>query len=106
MEQEENSAGKHLLAIGLVAIIGLTGLVLMYTETGITAQAVMPEIGDVTINRCNEGQLMLDARGVDMLRTAGRAKYGKDFSPYAAAHINFNNVGYCSDISVVKELLG
>jgi len=106
MAPEESSSGRHLLAVGLVAIIGLAGLVLMFQETGMTAQATKPGIGDVTINGCNEGQLMLDARGVEMLKKAGRAKYGADFSPYAAAHINYNQVGYCSDTAVVKELLG
>jgi len=106
MEQTEDHSGRHLLAVGLVAIIGLTGLVLMFQETGTTAQAVRPGISDLTINGCNAGELMLDARGVEMLKNAGRAKYGDDFSPYTAAQINFNQVGYCANAAVVKELLG
>jgi hypothetical protein len=106
MEQNENNPTKHLIAVGLVALIGLTGLVLMFQGTGTTAQAVRGGISDVTINGCNGDELLLDGRGVEMLKTAGRAKYGPQFSAYTAARINFNGVAYCAKALVVKELLG
>lgn len=106
MEQEENSTGKHLLAVALVGVIGLAGLVLMVQESGTTAQAVRPGISDKTIAGCNGGEVLLSSRGVEALKEAGRAKYGPDFSPYNAAHIYYNSVGYCASAAVVQELLG
>jgi len=103
MAQEESSDnGRHLLALGLVALIGLTGLVLMFKETTSTGQAVVrsPMIG------CNADEVLLSARGVAALKQRGRAAYGEDFSPYTAASINYNGVGYCANAEVVRELLG
>ena len=105
-QPEENSAAKHLLGVLLVAAIGLTGLVLMFTETSATGQASRPGISDTTINRCNAGEVMLSARGIEALKNAGEAKYGPDFSPYSDAHVNYNGVGYCADADVVRGLLG
>jgi hypothetical protein len=104
--EQENSTGKHLLAVALVGIIGLTGLVIMFNEAGLTAQAIRPGVGDETINTCNQGEVLLSAGGVQALKNAGRAKYGESFSPYDAAKIYYNDVGYCAKADVVRELLG
>jgi hypothetical protein len=103
---EQNSSGKHMLAVALVGVIGLAGLVLMFQEAGFTAQAVRPGISDRTIAGCNGGEVLLSAKGVEVLKQAGRAKYGPDYSPYTAARIYYNSVGYCANAAVVQELLG
>jgi hypothetical protein len=101
-QEEESDNGRHLLALGLVALIGLTGLVLMFKETAGTGQAVAhnPMVG------CNADEILLSARGVAALKQRGRAVHGEDFSPYTAASINYNGVGYCANAAVVRELLG
>ncbi len=104
--QEESQTGKHLLALVLVAAIGLIGLVVMFKETGFIGQVMRPGISDKTIIGCNNDEILLSARGVDALKNAGRAKYGPDFSPYDAARINYNGVGYCANADVVRSLLG
>ncbi len=106
MEQPENSSGKHILAVALVGVIGLAGLVLMFQETGMTAQAMRPGLSDKTIEGCNYDEVLISANGVEALKRAGRAKYGPDFSPYDAASIYYNDVAYCAKASVVHELLG
>ncbi len=103
---EENSTGKHLLAVGLVAAIGIVGLFLMFVDSGVTAQAMRPGISDNTLVGCNQGEVLLSLKGVEALKQAGRAKYGPEFSPYTAAKINYNGVGYCANAEVVRELLG
>ena len=103
---EPEHPGKHLLAVGLVAFIGLAGLLLLFYETGVTGQAMSIRISDFTIAGCNAGEILLNARGVEALREAGRARYGPDFSPYSDAHISYNGVGYCADAGIVRELLG
>lgn len=102
MSEEAEDNSKHVLALGLVALIGLTGLVLMFQEVNSTGQAVVnsPMIG------CNADEVLLSARGVAALKQRGEAVYGDDFSPYTAASINYNGVGYCADAAVVRELLG
>ncbi len=107
MEQaEESGTGKHLLAVGIVAAIGVVGLFLMFMDTGLTAQAVRPGISDVTLIGCNRGEVLLSPNGVEALKQAGREKYGPDFSPYDAASIYYNQVGYCANAEVVRSLLG
>ncbi len=103
---EESGIGKHLLAVGLVAAIGVVGLFLMFIDTGVTAQASRPGISDNTLVGCNKGELLLSANGVEALKQAGREKYGPDFSPYDAASIYYNQVGYCANAEVVRSLLG
>lgn len=105
MEQTENT-GKHLLAIGLVALIGLTGMVLMFKEVGSTGQVTQVSVGNTKMQTCNDNEVLLSQRGVAALRDKGRARYGEDFSPYTAAHINYNGVGYCADGEVVRDILG
>ncbi|MEM4242849.1 MAG: hypothetical protein QXM31_03020 [Candidatus Woesearchaeota archaeon] len=105
-EAGENHTARHLLAVILVAVIGLAGLLLMFKEAGVTAQAMRPGISDQTIVGCNQGEVLLSDQGVAALKQAGRAKYGPDFSPYNAARINYNGVGYCANAAVVQELLG
>ncbi|MEM4247515.1 MAG: hypothetical protein QXF14_04315 [Candidatus Woesearchaeota archaeon] len=107
MEQpDETHSRKHLLAVVLVAIIGLAGLLLMFNETGTTGLAMRPGISDQTIAGCNAGEVLLSAQGVAALKQAGRAKYGPDFSPYTTASVYYNSVGYCADAEVVRDLLG
>lgn len=106
MEQQENT-GKHLLAIGLVALIGLTGMVLMFKEVGSTGQATqVVSVGSNKMQTCNDNEVLLSQRGVAALRDKGRARYGAGFSPYTAAHINYNGVGYCANGEVVRDILG
>ncbi|MEM2916027.1 MAG: hypothetical protein QXT19_01555 [Candidatus Woesearchaeota archaeon] len=107
MEQtKESHCGKHLLAVVLVAVIGFAGLLLMFNETSTTGLAMRPGISDQTIAGCNAGEVLLSAEGIEALRQAGREKYGPDFSPYTAARINYNGVGYCASAEVVRSLLG
>jgi hypothetical protein len=106
MEQPENSTGRHLLAVGLVAAIGIVGLFLMFVDSGVTAQAMRPGISDNTLVGCNAGEVLLSPNGVQALKQAGREKYGPDFSPYDAASISYNGVGYCANAEVVRSLLG
>lgn len=105
---EEHSTARQLLGIGLVAAIGLTGLVLMFNETDVTGQAFMAKrfAGRNPMIGCNAGEVQLSAQGVQTLKRTGRNRYGPDWSPYTAASINFNGVGYCADAKVVRELLG
>ena len=110
MEQEEHSTGRHVLAVALVAVIGLAGLVLMFNGAGVTGDVIQPPATihptASAIPQCNINEVLLSARGVDALRQRGRARYGEDFSPYSAAHINYNGVGYCANGEVVRDILG
>lgn len=108
---EEHATARQLLGIGLVAAIGLTGLVLMFNETNVTdvtGQAFMAKrfAGRNPMIGCNANEVQLSAQGVQTLKRTGRNRYGPDWSPYTAARINFNGVGYCADAKVVRELLG
>lgn len=103
---EEQNTGKHLLAIGLVALIGLTGMVLMFKEVGSTGQVTQVTVGNSKMQQCNDNEVLLSQRGVAALRDKGRARYGAGFSPYTAAHINYNGVGYCANGEVVRDILG
>lgn len=103
---EENSTGKHLLAVGLVAVIGLAGLVLMFHETSPTGAATELSVQRSFIIGCNVGETKLNARGIAALKQKGREKYGPDFSPYSDANAYYTGVGYCAKASVVKDVLG
>jgi len=92
------------LAVSLVAIIGLAGLLMLFKELSPTGHAV--RISDQTIAGCSGDEILLSAVGVEAIKTAGRHRYGPDFSPYTSAHISYNGVGYCADAEVVRELLG
>jgi hypothetical protein len=105
MEPQDNT-GKHLLAIGLVALIGLTGMVLMFKEVGSTGQVTQVSVRNNKMQTCNDNEVLLSQRGVAALRDKGRARYGAGFSPYTAAHINYNGVGYCANGEVVRDILG
>ena len=105
MEEQDNTS-KHLLAIGLVALIGLTGMVLMFKEVGSTGQVTQVSVHSNKMQTCNDNEVLLSQRGVAALRDKGRARYGAGFSPYTAAHINYNGVGYCANGEVVRDILG
>lgn len=108
MEQpEEHSTGRHLLAVALVAVIGLTGLVMMFSEASVTGDAARVHAAVIhnPMLGCSDDELMLNERGVEALKRAGRQKYGDEWSPYDGAHINYNGIAYCADAAVVHELL-
>ena len=107
-QPEEPATGRHILAVALVAIIGVTGLVLMLSDAAVTGNVIKPRnvVVHSPIIGCNDDELMLNEQGVSALKRAGRAKYGEDWSPYDAAHINYNGIAYCANAAVVHELLG
>jgi hypothetical protein len=106
MEQDEHATARHLFALGLVAVIGLTGLVLMFKEVSPTGQVTQLKISSDIVTGCNAREILLNAAGVEMLKRRGRQAYGPTFSPYSDARISYNGVGYCADAKVVRELLG
>jgi hypothetical protein len=108
MEQrEENSTPRRLLALGLVGIIGLAGLLILFNETNsTTGQAVSLRVSRTPMVGCNADEVMLTARGVQVLKERGREVYGPDFSPYSDARANYNGVAYCADAEITRSLLG
>jgi len=92
----------------LVAFIGIGGLLLMFGEAspiGNVLKAQAPAVHSPIVT-CNKGQIMLNPRGVEAVKAWGRQKYGADWSPYSAAHINYNGIAYCADEDVVKDVVG
>ena len=109
MEQpQENSNGRHVLAVSLVAIIGLTGLVMMFNEVSPTGNVLKAHVTAMhnPMLGCTDSELLLNSNGVSALKKAGQAKYGDDWSPYTDAHVNYNGFAYCANADIVHELLG
>jgi hypothetical protein len=102
--QEEQPRAKPVLALLLVGLIGLTGLVLMFSEASPTGAATQLSISKQSIAGCNAGEVLLSARGLEALRQRGREAFGPEFSLSSDAHVNYNGVGYCADAAIVRQL--
>lgn len=99
MEEQQNDTTRHLLAIGVVAIVGLAGLMLMFKETSPTGQVTELRISSDIMTGCNAGEVKLSSRGMAALQARGISASEADAYYIGAGQ-------YCADAEVVRAAFG
>ena len=95
MEEQQNDTTRHLFAVGLVAVIGLAGLVLMFKETSPTGQVTQLRISSDSMTGCNAREVKLTSRGMAALQARGISASEADAYYIGAGQ-------YCADAEVVR----
>ena len=95
MNMMEEDSGKHVLAIGLVAFIGLAGMLVMFKESA-TGDATRLQVSSSVMIGCNDDEVLMNPRGIAALKKACNG-----CSVYDECHVNYNGVGYCVDKSCI-----
>ncbi len=99
MEGQQNDTARHLLAVGVVAVIGLAGLVMMFREAGPTGQVTELKISSDIMTGCNAGEVKLTSRGVAALQA-------RDVELSGAGVYYIGAGQYCADAEAVRAVFG
>lgn len=98
---------SHLLALAVVAVIGMGALVLMFSQASTTGQVTKLKSSLVPMGSCNYGELVVSSRTVQAFSKAGKQFYGPEFSAYSDGGCWLREgVGYCCPETKLKEVFG